>query len=120
MLLPGLQLGEAGGDGECCSCVAEIWCCSRTACQGLVAVGVEDCRFLLAALWHGDARGSLVKQVCAQAGGVAILCVPASLQADTGGRGVVALCGPTGRGALVMGTADGSISLLDSRRQGTA
>ncbi|KAL4430743.1 hypothetical protein ABPG75_005999 [Micractinium tetrahymenae] len=35
--------------------------------------------------------------------------------ADTGGRGVVALCGPTGRGALVMGSSDGYISLLDPR-----
>ena len=38
------------------------------------------------------------------------------LQADTGGRGVVALCGPTSRGTLVMGTTDGSICLLDSRK----
>ena len=40
---------------------------------------------------------------------------PPAAQVDTGDRGVVALCGPTGRGAMVMGTADGSISLLDPR-----
>lgn len=39
----------------------------------------------------------------------------AALQADTGGRGVVALCGPTGRGALVMGSSDGYLTLLDPR-----
>jgi hypothetical protein len=38
--------------------------------------------------------------------------------ADTSGRGVVALCGPTGRGSLVMGTTDGCICLLDPRRWG--
>lgn len=40
---------------------------------------------------------------------------PTRGQVDTGGRGVVALCGPTSRGAIVMGSADGSISLLDAR-----
>ncbi|KAL4432378.1 hypothetical protein ABPG77_001677 [Micractinium sp. CCAP 211/92] len=34
---------------------------------------------------------------------------------DTGGRGVVALCGPTSRGALVMGSSDGYLTLLDPR-----
>lgn len=42
--------------------------------------------------------------------------LPAAPQVDTGGRGVVALCGPTGRGILVMGSADGTVSLLDPRR----
>lgn len=36
-------------------------------------------------------------------------------QADTGGRGVVGLCGPTGRGALIMASTQGAISLLDPR-----
>ncbi len=37
------------------------------------------------------------------------------LQAETGGRGVVGLCGPTSRGALVMASTEGSVSLLDAR-----
>ena len=37
------------------------------------------------------------------------------VQVDTGERGVVGLCGPVARGAVVMGSADGYISLLDLR-----
>ncbi|KAL4859552.1 PAN2-PAN3 deadenylation complex catalytic subunit pan2 [Chlorella vulgaris] len=34
---------------------------------------------------------------------------------DTGGRGVVGLCGPIGRGAMVLATADGYLWLVDPR-----
>ncbi len=34
---------------------------------------------------------------------------------ETGGKGVVALCGPVARGALVAATSDGHFALCDSR-----
>ncbi len=39
----------------------------------------------------------------------------AAVQVDTGGRGVVGLCGPIGRGAMVLATADGYLWLVDPR-----
>ena len=44
------------------------------------------------------------------------LCLSAhGWQVETGGKGVVALCGPVARGALVAATSDGHFSLCDSR-----
>eukprot|EP00887_Chlorella_sp_A99_P005338 scaffold1.g5338.t1 len=37
-------------------------------------------------------------------------------KADTGGRGVVGLAGPAARGAVVVGTSDGQVCLLDPRQ----